>query len=147
MIITPLKTYVTKKHRVTLNYRSNKHFHLKILFQNVNEEIRDYDKVKEIFMEVLNQYVSVKKRLVRGNNAPFMNKILFHAFMQRCKLKSNFNKYPIDENKKLYNKQWNLCVTLKKEKGNYYNNLDLNIFDDNNKFWQWIKSLSSDKEI
>ena len=34
---------------------------------------------------------------------------------------------------------------LKKEKKNYYNNLDLKIFDDNKTFWQRIKPLFSDK--
>ena len=35
---------------------------------------------------------------------------------------------------------------LKKEKRKYYNNLDMNIFDDNKKFWQRIKPLFSDKQ-
>ena len=34
---------------------------------------------------------------------------------------------------------------LKKEKKNYYNNLDLKIFDDSKQFWQRIKPLFSDK--
>ena len=35
---------------------------------------------------------------------------------------------------------------MKKEKKNYYNNLDLKILDDNKKFWQRIKPLFSDKQ-
>ena len=35
---------------------------------------------------------------------------------------------------------------MKKEKRKYYNNLDLNIFDDYKKFWQRIKPLFSDKQ-
>ena len=75
-----------------------------------------------------------------------MNKILSKAFKHRSKLKNNFNKNHTDANKKLYNKQRNLCVSLlKKENKKYYNNLDLNIFDDNKKCWQRIKPLFSDK--
>ena len=67
--------------------------------------------------------------------------------MHRSKLKNNFNKNPTEANKKIYNKQRNLCVSLlKKEKRKYYNNLDLNIFDDNKKLWQRIKPLFSDKQ-
>ena len=153
MIITVLKSYFKKKHPITVNYRSYKHYNedlfrrdLIINLQNLNEEIRDYDNFKEIFMKVLNQHAPTKKNLIRGNNAPFMNKILSKAFMHRSKLKNNFNRNPTEANKTLYNKQRNFCVSLlKKEKRKYYNNLDLNIFDDNKKFWQRIKPLFCDK--
>ena len=55
-------------------------------------------------MKVLNQHASTKKKIIRGNNAPFMNKILSKA-------------NPTDTNKKLYNKQRNLCVSLLKKEG------------------------------
>ena len=75
-----------------------------------------------------------------------MNKTLSKAFMYRSKLKNKFNKNPTEDNKKLYNRQRNLCVLLlKKEKKNYYNNLNLKIFDDNKKFWQRIKPFFSDE--
>ena len=44
-------------------------------------------------------------------------------------------------------KQRNLCVNiLKKEKRNYYNNLNLKVFENNKKFWKSIKPLFSDKQ-
>ena len=46
-----------------------------------------YDDFKEIFIKVLNLHAPMKKKLVRGNNAPFMNKYLSKAFMHRSKLK------------------------------------------------------------
>ena len=107
MIIAVVKSYFKKKHPVTIIYRSYKHFDedlfrgdLKVNLQNLNEEIRDYDNFKQIFMKVLNQHVLTKKKLIRGNNAPFMNKILSKAFMHRSKLKNNFNKIPTEANKK-----------------------------------------------
>ena len=46
--------------------------------------------------------------------------------MLRPGLKNKFNKNPTEENKTLYKKQRNFCVSLlKKEKRKYYNNLDL----------------------
>ena len=154
MIITILKSCFKKWYPVTINYRSYKHFDedlfrrdLKINLQNLNEEIRDYDNFKEIFMKILNQHAPTKKKLIRGNNARLMNKILSKAFMHRSKLKNNINKNPTEANKTIYNKQRYLCVSLlKKEKRKYYNNFDLNIFDDNRKFWQRIKPLFSDKQ-
>ena len=106
----------------------------------------NYDEFKDIFMQILNKYAPMKKKCIRGNNAPFMNKTLCKAFMHRSKLKNKFNKIPTEDNKRLYKKQRNFCVSLlKKEKRNYYNNLDLKIFDDNKTFWQRIKPLFSDK--
>ena len=46
-----------------------------------------------------------------------------------------------------YNKTRNYFVSFfRKEKRKYYNNLDLNIFADNKKFWQRVKPLFSDKQ-
>ena len=97
-------------------------------------------------MEILNTYAPMKQKVVRGNNAPFMNKTLSKEFMHRSKLKNRYHKNPTEENRIAYNRHRNFCVSLlKKEKKKYYNNLDMKIFDDNKKFWQKIKPLFSDK--
>ena len=97
-------------------------------------------------MRILNKHAPMKQKLVRGNNSPFMNKTLSKSFMLRSKLKNNLNKNPSLKNERLYKKQRNYCVNLlKSEKKKYYNNLDLNVFTDNKKFWQNIKPLFSDK--
>ena len=39
------------------------------------------------------------------------------------------------------------CVNLlRNEKRNYYNNLDLKVFEDNKQFWRSVKPLFSDKQ-
>ena len=80
----------------------------------------------KIFMSVLDNHAPMKKKIVRGNNAPFMTKALFKVIMHRSELKNNFHKKPSEENKSLYKIQRNICVNLlKREKRNHYNNLDL----------------------
>ena len=136
-----------------MNYRSYKKFNenlfrdeLKNTLLNIDNANMNYDKFKDIFMKILNKYAPMKKKCIRGNNAPFMNKTLCKAFMHISKSKNRFNKIPTEDNKRLYKRQRNFCVSLlKKEKRNYYNNLDLKIFDDNKTFWQRIKPLFSDK--
>ena len=76
----------------------------------------NYDKFKELFLTVLNKHAPQKEKLIRGNNAPFMNKILSKAFMKRSKLKNKYNKFPAEENKSLYKKQRNLCKSPSKRK-------------------------------
>ena len=86
-------------------------------------------------MQSLNKYSPMKKKCIRGNNAPFMNKTLCKAIMHRSKLKNKFNKIRTEDNKRLYKKQRNFSASLlKKEKRNYYNNFDLKVFDDNKTF-------------
>ena len=38
-----------------------------------------------------------------------------------------------------------MCEIIKKRKRKYYSNLDMNIFEDNKKFWQNVKPLFSNK--
>ena len=84
---------------------------------------------------------------MRGNHQSFMNKTLSKAFMHRSKLNNLFNKKPTDMNKTNYKRQRNFCVNLlKREKRNYYNNLDIKVLDDNKIFWQSIKLLLSNKQ-
>ena len=98
-------------------------------------------------MKVLNAHAPKKQRVMRGNHQPFMNKTLSKAFMHRSKLKNLFNKNPTEMNKTNYKGQRNFCVNLlKREKRNYYNNLDIKVLDDNKKFWQSIKPLLSNKQ-
>ena len=147
MTVTVLKSYFKKKEPIKINYRCYKKynenlFRIELINLLQNSCVLDYDEFKKIFMQVLNIHAPMKKKFIRGNNAPFMNKTLSKAFMHRSKLKNTFNKNPTAENKILYKKQRNWCVALlEKEKKKYYNNLDLKILDDNKTFWQRIKPL------
>ena len=64
------------------------------------------------FNVILNKHTPKKKRYVRGNQSPFMNKTLSKAITQRSKLRNFFAKKITGENRKNYVKQRNLCVTL-----------------------------------
>ena len=154
MIIIVLKISFKKKEPVKVNYRSYKNFNqlnfrndLIISLQNCNQENLKYDEFKSKFTQVLNYHAPTKQRIVRGNQQPFMSKILSKAFMHRSKLKNLYNKNPTVLNNINYKRQRNFCVNLlSREKKKYYNNLDLKIFSDNKKFWKNIKPLFSNKQ-
>ena len=146
MAVTVLKVHFKKLRPNKVKYRSYKHFDINAfndelktdLENNVQSNI-NYDVFKEIFMNILNKYGPIKSKLVRGNNAPFMNKTLSKSFMQRAKLKNKYNKTPTEANHFHYRQQRNYCANLlKKVKKEYYNNLNLNIFKDNKTFWKKI---------
>ena len=83
------------------------------------------------FTKAINQQAPLKKKLVSGNQAPFITKILSKAIMKRLKLKNRYNKWPTEENERMYKKQKNYCSN--------FNNLNIKIFEDNKTFWQQVK--------
>ena len=65
--------------------------------------------------KILDNHAPVKKKYVRGNHSPFMNKSLSKAIMVRTRLRNIFLKNRSEENKINYNKQRNLCYTFEKK--------------------------------
>ena len=85
--------------------------------------------------KILDNHAPLKKKYVRGNHLPFMNKSLSKAIMVRARLRNIFLKNRSEENKINYNKQKNLCVTLlRKSKREYCKNLRVENICDNIKF-------------
>ena len=142
MTITVLKRYFKKRDPIFLHYRDYKDFNA----LNFREEIRsgiesceDYTvKVfNDFFKTVTNKHAPMKMKIVRGNNAPFMNKKLVQQFSHRAKLKNKFNNDPSEFNKNNYNKYKNFCTNLvRREKKKYYADLDIKVVEDNKKFWK-----------
>ena len=112
MFFTVLKTDFKKLDPISVKCRSYNIFE-EVLFNNdlikdlqeFNKDVMNYDNFKESFMRVLDRHAPMGKKMVRGNNAPFMNKTLSKAFMYRSKLKNYFNKQPTKENERLYKTQ------------------------------------------
>ena len=77
---------------------------------------------------------------------PFMTKQLSKEIMKRSRLRNNFLRNRTEENKILYNRQRNYCVSLlRKSKRGYYENLNIETVTDNKLFWKSVKPLLSDK--
>ena len=102
MTLTVLKACVPKKEPVTVNYRSYKKF-VEESFKN--DLINNLQNVDKTVMSVLHIRAPLKKKTIRGNHAPFINKSLSKAFMERSRLKNMPNKHPTDLNRQLYNKK------------------------------------------
>ena len=120
------------------------------LLHILNEERIGFSKNPDIFFEichtVLNTHAPKKKRYIRGNNKPFMTKTFSKAIMQRTRFRNKFLKNPTDQNKLIYNKQRNFCVSLlRKEKKEYFAKLNEKDITDNKKFWHTVKPFLSDK--
>ena len=55
-------------------------------------------------LKILDKHAPIKKRYVRANEAPFMNKTLKKAIMKRSRLRNRYLNTKTVENKRAYNK-------------------------------------------
>ena len=66
--------------------------------------------------------------------------------MKRSQLRNKFLNTKSDIDRKAYNKQRNLCVSLiRREKKNFFNNISTRDITDNKTFWKTVKPLFTDK--
>ena len=104
------------------------------------------EQFESLFICNLNKHAPLKRRYVRANNSPFMNKELYKAIMVRSRLRNKSLKLKTIESKEAYKRQRNYCVSLiRKTKKSFYENLSLNLITDNRKFWKQVKPFFSDK--
>ena len=137
----------------TISYRDSKNF-VKIKFDDdlhkaltCNLQTRhDYRQFLQVFDNVLDKHVPLKKRLTWGNQKPFMDKTLRKAFMHRPKLLNSFNRTKKLQDWEKYHKQRNYCVKLKnKAKKQYFSNLGPCNMNQNN-FWRTLEPFFSNKK-
>ena len=77
-----------------------------------------------------------------------MNKVLKKAIMKRSQLRNAFLKKRTPESQVAYNKQRNYCTSLlRKEKRNYFENIDTSKISDNKMFWKTVKPMFSNKNV
>ena len=67
-------------------------------------------------MDLLNQKAPIKKKYIRANNAPFMNKTLSKAVMTRSCIRNRYLRNPSVTNKNEYKRYRNLCVGFSERK-------------------------------
>ena len=105
-----------------------------------------YAEFEDIFLSVLEKHAPIKKKIIRGNHVPYMNKTLRKAMMRRTQLQNKYYKTKTDEDLKSFKKQRNFVSHLyKKRRKQFFNKLDITNFTDNKKFWENVNPLFTDK--
>ena len=152
MIVTVLKTTFPKIKPKIVSYRDysrfvEKYFHNDLESKIRDKKITDYNSFNKYFLEALNKHAPSKKKCIRANHKPYLTKELRKAIMHRSYLGNKFYKCQTIENYRLYKTQKNYVNRLsKREKKNYFNNININNFTDNKNFWNITRPLFSDKE-
>ena len=96
MIYTMFKTKFIKIPPKTHIYRCYKNYSegsfLKDLILNLNTTIpSDYDSFVNTFISILDKHVPIKKKILRGNNKPYINKALMEAISTWSRLRKIAN--------------------------------------------------------
>ena len=147
VVVTVMKRTYKKSHPKIINYRSHRYFSNQSLREelmqieangnNCNERFENFTSSCSV---ILNKHAPQKKKYMRGNQSPFMNKTLSKTIMQRSKLRNLFLKKRTEENRNNYVKQRNLCVTLlRKSKREFFGSLNKTRLCDKKKFCGVVK--------
>ena len=95
---------------------------------------------------MINNHAPLKKKFIRANHAPYMTKNLRKAIMKRSQLENKYISNSTVENRNKYKKHKNFCSKLyKKERKNFYSQLDIKNITDNKLFWKTMKPFLSEK--
>ena len=132
MICTVLKSCVNNTEPKLLNYRDFKHFSQENFKEDLSEALCDCgdscDDFDHIFTSKLNKHAPEKKKCIRGNNKPHVNKPLRQAIMKRSKLKNKAKKTKNPSDIKNYKKQRNYAANLNQEvKLEYFSKFESNV--------------------
>ena len=157
MALTVMKKSFSKSQPRLISCRSYKTFSHKAfrecLLEKLSKELfvnndEGLQRFCDINLQVLNQHAPQEIKYVGGNQMPFITKQLSKEIMKRSRLRNNFLRNRTEENKILYNRQRNHCVSLsQKSKRGYYEILNIKNVTDNKQFWKSVKLLLSDKYV
>ena len=94
LVVTTLNIKFIKPRPKEIMYRNYKNFviesfqrDLKIVFSS---GCNDYDSFENMFLSTLNLHAPYKKKIIRGNHAPYMNRQLRKAIMKRNELQTKY---------------------------------------------------------
>ena len=137
MIYTMLKSCFQNNEPKLLIYRDFKSLSSQAFEEDLSEALIDcgdsYDKFEYIFTSKLNKHAPKKRKWVRGNHKPHINKELRKAIMKRSRLKNKANKTKKPTDIRNFKKQRNYVVNMNKQaKIEYFNSYN---FADSKPFW------------
>ena len=128
------------------NYRDLKHFSQEDFKEDLSEALCDcgnsYDDFDHTFTSKLNKHAPKKKKWIRGNNKPHVNKALRLTIMKRSKLKNHANKTKDPTDIRNYIVIIYVVNLNKEAKLEYFSKYES---DDNKPFWVRCKPYFTSK--
>ena len=141
-----MKSYISRLKPKNVHYRSYKNFNEEKFLIDVKEADfsfktsnpdENYSVLTNVFSNIVNIHAPLKKKILRGNDAPFMNKELRKAIYTRSRLRNRYFKNPTKENETSYKKQRNKCVSLRRKSiTQYFSKITSKVIMANKQFWK-----------
>ena len=147
MTVTCLKRYFKKLPPKSIFYRNYKTFDVSVYSNTLLNELALIPNGETSCDNIRDILAPIKRKLVRANDAPFMNNALRKSIMSRSRLRNRYTKNPTIENLREYKRRRNYCVNLlKKSKKAYYQSINIKMLSDSRNFWKNIKPFFSEKQ-
>ena len=124
LILTFFKSHYTRLKLRIIYYRnyknSNEDLFLKDLENsnlsaNSDDPHENYSNLSQTFSKVVQKHARLKKKILRGNHSPFINREFRKEIYKRSRLRKHFWKGPSKENELLCKTQRNKCVSLRRK--------------------------------
>ena len=111
LISTFLRSHFSRLKPKTIYYRNYKKFNEQVFLEDVkntnvcfnsDDPHGNNELTTDLFSKIVNKHAPLKKKLLRGKQAPFINKQFRKTVYDRDRLRNRLCKTPIEENEKLY---------------------------------------------
>ena len=121
MSLTVMKVFNKKQRPKIIRYWNFRNFDNELFINEVKNSIEqeycqnqslEFGSFKKKVDNILQKHASLKKRYVRANQAPFIDKNINKHIMKRSRLRNKFLNTKSDIDRKAYNTQRNLYVSL-----------------------------------
>ena len=155
LISSFFKSHYSRLKPKVINYRNYKKFNEsdflrdlenKEFLMNSDDVSDNYFQLCNTFLEVVEKHAPIKKKVLRGNHAPFVTKEFRKEIYTRSRLRNNYLKFPSVENEKLFKVQRNKCVSLRKKCiKSYFQKVSENGINSNKAFWRIVKPFITNK--
>ena len=151
MISTFFKACSSKLKTKVIFYRSYKKFNESDFLCSLkkanfdflkNDPNQNYNLLTDKFLGIVNKHAPLKKKFVRGNNAPFMNREFQKEIYVRSRLRNKFWVEP----SAAYKKQRNNCAKIRRKSiKRYMDKVSEKGMETNKSFWNFIKPFMTNK--
>ena len=130
-----------------INWENYRHDIEQIPLNEINRFESKFTGFTTLFQSIVDRHAPIKKKIIRGNNKPFMNKELSKAIKNKSRIRNRYNKWKSRENYLEYQKSKKLCkfLAFKAEKLHFEQILSKGTMT-NKDFWKKVAPALSSKE-
>lgn len=154
LVVTTLNRKPPKNKPRILTYRNYQKFDEKLFRDELTKAIKsieeaecfEYTNFEQTFRSLVDKHLPLKKKYVRSNAAPYLNKQIRKEIMIRSRRRNCYNTDPSAYNWNQYKIQRNKCLSLvRKAKQNYFSQINMKNLSDQRNFWKSVRPIFSEK--